>query len=1079
MPFQPEKIKRQHILQAIKEIEKGEIEVRPSTKFDIFYDGKTYPPKDTMRLAHEYATGEYEWYPGGGEPTNKYIEKLGFEIVKKDEHLTISVKKEFAAWLLRNGPRTYKDYYGNSVEEIETKLDEINSYFLDKDLFNVDKDNYKNIKKYLLENIYENRQANKEFDDYDKLKGNGRPKAILGRNNYFKFLDEKFGSEKKVNYWIFQGNPKIYDIIKALQEGHLKSWKVAAHKEKIKQGDKVILWQTGDEAGCYALAEVVSEVGMFAEEPGELQYYSSPLDKDGENNDDRVKIEISKDLVDNPIFWSVIKDRKEFTNFKAGNQGTNFTATEDEYKTLLKLTETARYTWVKTYKGIVHYLKDKESDQLGLINLLKDSGCDLFNDRDEDDNIIPLEVIDPFTFFCYINKYFKQRLEILQNLARIIDVPVPSDDSGIPSTNPQKVWLFPYKSKRTNNEIDRLWAFFYAVMENKITEELFADILLIKGVANTKLTEVLSYVDPENHFPINGPTKPYLEEVFDINPKFASYSEYNDILNRIRAKTDKPFYQISYEAWLWNNQPEKKIQTDNISNKMKTPLNQIFFGPPGTGKTYNTINEAIRIIDREYYDDNKDDRKKINEKYRDLLITDWNDTKGQVAFCTFHQSFSYEDFVEGIKPQTTQDKNVYYDVLPGIFKKICELADSSQSATKVKKEGKISWNNEQFRKAFFYKLSLGEANNPEDREIYEFCIKSNYIAIGFGVDHDYSGMSETQIKEKCKEIDGNTSAGSQLSTFIHGLSKDDYVLISKGNQFVRALGKVTGEYEYHDDFPIRYNHFRKVEWIFVDENIPIEDLYETTLTQRSIYKIDHDKLKMGFFVPQATLLDTVVKEKIKPYVLIIDEINRGNVSSIFGELITLIEHDKRAGEEETLQVVLPYSKDKFSVPNNVYIIGTMNTADRSVEALDSALRRRFSFREMPPKSNLILEKGKAKDGMIEGINLKTLLDNINTRIEKLIDKDHRIGHSYFLKVRDMRSLKNCFKNEIIPLLEEYFFGDYGKIGLVLGNSFVEKQIKKDSILSEFEGYESDIIADLEERAVYKIKPSKNWDFKAI
>src|SRR5690606_19874333 len=139
------------------------------------------------------------------------------------------------------------------------------------------------------------------------------------------------------------------------------------------------------------------------------------------------------------------------------------------------------------------------------------------------------------------------------------------------------------------------------------------------------------------------------------------------------------------------------IKTDNTSNKMKTPLNQIFFGPPGTGKTYNTINEAIKIIDKDYYEANKDDREKLNKRYRDLLITDWNDTKGQIAFCTFHQSFSYEDFVEGIKPLTTPEKNIYYDVLPGIFKKICELADSSQSSNKLKKEGKMCWSEDEYR----------------------------------------------------------------------------------------------------------------------------------------------------------------------------------------------------------------------------------------------------------------------------------------------------------------------------------------------------------------------------------------------
>ncbi|HLS11117.1 MAG TPA: AAA family ATPase [Flavobacteriaceae bacterium] len=509
----------------------------------------------------------------------------------------------------------------------------------------------------------------------------------------------------------------------------------------------------------------------------------------------------------------------------------------------------------------------------------------------------------------------------------------------------------------------------------------------------------------------------------------------------------------------------------------KPALNQIFFGPPGTGKTYRTINEALKIVDNDFYNQHKDNREKLTERYRELLITDWDKTDGQIAFTTFHQSFSYEDFVEGIKPRT-EDKKVFYETQRGIFKRICDLADSSQSSSRLRDQGRIAFTDDEFRNAFFYKLSLGDDNNPEDRWVYKHCINNNCIAIGFGGDFDYSGKSETEIESKCKELDENESAGRRLNTFIHGLSINDYVLISHGNQYVRALGRITGEYEYKENTPIDYKHFREVEWIFVDENIPFQDIYSTEFSPTIIYKLDHDLIKEDFFVPKATILHKEEKE-IKPYVLIVDEINRGNVSSIFGELITLLEKDKRIGEAEALEVMLPYSKDKFGVPNNVYIIGTMNTADRSVEALDTALRRRFSFTEIPPCTNVILEHGKANNGIAEGIDLIELLNTINTRIEKLIDKDHKIGHSYFLNVTDLESLKKCFKNKIIPLLEEYFFGDYGKIGLVLGNSFVEVQEDDNKVFSDFDGYESDVIADLEERKVYKIKTSDKWDFKTI
>jgi 5-methylcytosine-specific restriction protein B len=380
-------------------------------------------------------------------------------------------------------------------------------------------------------------------------------------------------------------------------------------------------------------------------------------------------------------------------------------------------------------------------------------------------------------------------------------------------------------------------------------------------------------------------------------------------------------------------------------------------------------------------------------------------------------------------------------------------------------------------------LSLGEANNPDDKEIYEFCRDNGYVSIGFAGAHDLSGKSESQIKELCETINEKTSAGSQLSTFIHGVSVSDYVLISKGNYFVRALGKVVGDYEYHDDFPIAYNHFRKVEWVFTDENIPIEEMYHTTLMQRSIYRIDHEKLKQDFFVQDNTQM-VFSEEKIKPYVLVIDEINRGNVASIFGELITLIEPDKRAGADEELQVMLPYSKEKFSVPDNVYIIGTMNTADRSIEALDSALRRRFSFTEVKPNPSVIDEVLKEK-AVWSSIGLSEVLETINKRITVLIDRDHQIGHSYFLKLKTVddvdfsQALKAVFTENIIPLLQEYFFNDYVKIGMILGSGFIKVSAAKENLFAEIEDSLEDDYSDAKEYEFTNLESLDDSQFKNI
>ncbi|WP_291059588.1 MULTISPECIES: AAA family ATPase [unclassified Empedobacter] len=215
------------------------------------------------------------------------------------------------------------------------------------------------------------------------------------------------------------------------------------------------------------------------------------------------------------------------------------------------------------------------------------------------------------------------------------------------------------------------------------------------------------------------------------------------------------------------------------------------------------------------------------------------------------------------------------------------------------------------------------------------------------------------------------------------------------------------------------------------------------------------KIEDGIFKRVA---DRAKRDPFNKYALFIDEINRGNVSQIFGELITLIEEDKRLGNDEAIEVTLPYSKEKFGVPSNLYIIGTMNTADRSVEALDTALRRRFVFEEMPPKYGL---EGLQQD--LFGFTASHLLETINKRIEKLLDKDHQIGHAYFINKNETTIIDSFYKN-IIPLLQEYFFGDYGKIGLVLGAGFIKK-MKQDSVFANFEHLD---YSQFEEKESYEI-----------
>ncbi|HAQ19144.1 MAG TPA: hypothetical protein DCR40_07920 [Prolixibacteraceae bacterium] len=192
---------------------------------------------------------------------------------------------------------------------------------------------------------------------------------------------------------------------------------------------------------------------------------------------------------------------------------------------------------------------------------------------------------------------------------------------------------------------------------------------------------------------------------------------------------------------------------------------------------------------------------------------------------------------------------------------------------------------------------------------------------------------------------------------------------------------------------------------------------------------------------------------------------------MFGELITLIEPDKRQGETNALEVTLPYSKTKFSVPSNLYIIGTMNTADRSIALIDTALRRRFEFKEMIPNSTILSDN-------IEGINLQKLLETINERITFLLDRDHTIGHAYLIEIKSKNALCNVFRNQVIPLLQEYFYTDWRKIQLVLGDNDEWGKSPEDKLVlvtKHYNGTEEKILFgvdldDYEEQEIYELNP---------
>ncbi|EAJ8395174.1 McrB family protein [Campylobacter jejuni] len=454
----------------------------------------------------------------------------------------------------------------------------------------------------------------------------------------------------------------------------------------------------------------------------------------------------------------------------------------------------------------------------------------------------------------------------------------------------------------------------------------------------------------------------------------------------------------------------ERVQSEE-SNMKIIPLNQILYGSPGTGKTYHTIDKALEIISKEEKiqipsEDDRINRKKIFDEYV---------KNGQIVFTTFHQSYGYEEFVEGIKPIIDNDENsqeVKYDVKDGIFKELCDKSLKN------------------------YILSMQNENEIDlDKLIFEF---ANYINQDF-----LNKGNEFPLENK-------VSIKKILLNF-----KDEYRSFSLGGS-IKSPQSLTIDIIKRD-----YLNFKNKKILSFKDIKPKYDSQSDYHGNAIYYFMFYNKLKEFENIQNEKF--KIKKEILKSYIIIIDEINRGNVGKIFGELITLIEPSKRIGEKEELKVTLPYSGKEFGVPKNVYIIGTMNTADRSITSLDTALRRRFEFIEMMPDvSKLSID--------CEGINLQELLKAINTRIEYLLDREKTIGHAFFISVENLESLKKVFKNRIIPLLQEYFYNDYALIDAVLNkNGMLEISVEnKDYLKNMTEFIESDKI-------VYKFSDSNNWN----
>ncbi|MGI7940986.1 McrB family protein [Campylobacter coli] len=541
-------------------------------------------------------------------------------------------------------------------------------------------------------------------------------------------------------------------------------------------------------------------------------------------------------------------------------------------------------------------------------------------------------------------------------------------------------------------------------------------------------------------------------KVDDYNTQFNKKTyDYKNLNNDIDLIIDKIIENMQWFAKLPLNEIQdrndlsksnnKEIRNDGseMSNKKENKnlsLNQILYGPPGTGKTYHTIDKALEILGENLESRDRDEKKaKFDEYVKD----------GQIVFITFHQSYGYEEFVEGIKPMINNEANsqeIQYEIKDGIFKDICNRAlenyeNSNLNTEELREKIKLREKVEKFLNR------LLETNEPISKT------KGGNFFI-----NSFNNNTIEIYSEDVERFDGIFKLS--LSTFIT-LLKSNIEFNSAVEMFKKVFDR-----DYADRTHTYYfnlvNKFKEYE-------------------KQAVLKTEDNKISSN---------------SLNSYIIIIDEINRGNVSKIFGELVTLIEPSKRIGESEELKVTLPYSGKEFGVPKNVYILGTMNTADRSITSLDTALRRRFEFVEMMPDPDLLKnvfickdvenpnkdEDYLGDDAKTEGFAeiLQNILISINKRIEFLLDREKTIGHAFFMSeavkfnkdnwckpdeyeedwyVLSISKLKSIFQNKIIPLLQEYFYNDYALISAVLNdNGMIEKCEKDDKYLQKIKNLDN-------------------------
>lgn len=715
------------------------------------------------------------------------------------------------------------------------------------------------------------------------------------------------------------------------------------------------------------------------------------------------------------------------------------------------LSNSSSFTWVPFYEEMCPKIGSYSPAQL--IDFLKQLNMDGLTDKDQDGNEFELTDIDPFTFLCFLNKFGDaKRVQILGKVRELMNLstPAPTDVTGLPNAQAQRVWLFGYQYKRKPDDIDQLRALYHQIHNGTITPEQFDHVLTIYAVGRAKLTEAMFYQQPRQFLPINSKTKPYLKQQ-GLPIHYENYQDYIHILNLVREKDNRAFFQISADysqaaseeavtkyycvgvtVGSDHSQLERFIQ-DEVWQSGHEAENEQY------AKIVQSIPIGAKLAAKSTYTRGSNHDKKSILQIKNIGTVVSNPSDGLRLNVEWQEDFEPFELVgKGYYQSTIQEVKKQEDI-QAIFQHVYEQ-DMPTSIIKKHPNNIILYGPPGTGKTYgtidLATDIVDGRNNPDHAinkqrfnqllatQIEFITFHQNYTYEDFvmGVKPDLDTVNDSLKFKRHEGIFYKIAKRARLNFESFYNSVQETVLRPFEDvfaEFIQPLeieGKeievktVSNKPFYLTDINDRNIEFRKSGG-GTDHSLSLATL-------KRIYENEEQPIGLrSYYLPIIQLLkssqpnSTKAKEGLQNYVLIIDEINRANMSRVFGELITLLEDDKRLGGENEIKVTLP-SGEEFAVPPNLYIVGTMNTADKSLALLDIALRRRFEFIGKYPAYDI-----PGMDADVAGM-LKKLNDRIYNQKHSA---DYLIGHAYFIGKRK-GNLKPVFQNRVIPLLMEYFGG---------------------------------------------------------